>query len=176
MKILKLFFIMLMAFLFQFCKTHEKTLNTVKTVDLEKYAGKWYEIARLPNSFEKGLKCTTANYTLRKNGKITVINTGHLIINPNKTKKSKGKAWIPNKAFPGQLKVSFFWPFAGDYYIIELDSDYQYALIGEPSRKYLWILNRTKVMTDITFNKLLKKAKESGFNVEKIIKIQQDCN
>ena len=157
------------------CKTI-KDLPTVKNVDIEKYSGQWYEIARLPNSFEKGLECVTANYTVKKNGKIEVLNKGYSSENSGEFKTAKGTAWIPNAKYPGRLKVTFFWPFSGNYYIISLDKNYKYALVGDPSRKYLWILSRSRSLESFTYSKLLDIAKNNGFDIKNIIKINQDCN
>ena len=148
----------------------------VSTVDLKRYAGTWYEIARLPNSFERKLKCITANYTLREDGKITVLNKGHYISEPSKVNTATGVAWLPDKNSPAKLKVQFFWPFSGNYWIIDLDKDYKYVLVGDPSFKYLWILCREKKMDDATYQMLLKKAVENGFDIKPLIKVDQDCN
>lgn len=150
--------------------------GVVKEVDLNRYKGKWYEIARLPNWFERKLKCTSATYVLREDGRITVINSGNYIENPLKKSDAKGVAWIPDKNNPAKLKVQFFWPFSGDYWIMDLDKDYRYVLIGEPSFKYLWILAREKNMDDETYNKLLNKAIENGYDVKSIIRVEQNCN
>jgi len=150
-------------------------LPTVASVDLNKYAGTWYEIAKFPNSFEKGLKCITATYSLRPDGKIGVENKGHKESDPGKIKVSNGKAWIPDPAYPARLKVQFFWPFAGNYYIIELDANYQYALVGDPSRNYLWILCRTKQMDTSIYERLTSKAKLLGFDISRIRMTPQDC-
>ena len=152
-----------------------KKLTTVPNVDIMKYSGKWYEIARLPNSFEKGLVCCSAEYGLREDGKISVINTGKQE-DSGKTKSITGKAWIPDKNEPGRLKVQFFWPFAGKYYIFHLDKEnYQYALVGDPSRKYLWMLARTPLIEDSLYRQLLEIALKNDFAVEKVIKVRQDC-
>lgn len=157
------------------CKDSKDELSTVSPVNLEKYAGTWYEIARLPNRFEKGLECVTATYTLRNDGKIEVINKGRKIGDSKRISKIKGTAWVPDKSYPGRLKVRFFWPFSGNYYILELDKDYRYALVGEPSRKYLWVLSKDKNLDSDIFNSLLEKAEKSGFNTARVIKINQDC-
>ena len=152
-----------------------KDLSTVDAVNINKYAGCWYEIARLPNSFEKGLECITATYTVKDNGTIEVLNQGHLSKNISKIKRIKGSAWVPNSTYPGRLKVRFFWPFSGDYYIVSLDKDYQYALVGSPSRKYLWVLSKNKELDHAIYSELLEIANNKGFNVEKIIKVNQTC-
>lgn len=153
-----------------------KDLHTVEKVDIAKYTGVWYEIARLPNRFEKGLECVTATYSLKKNGKIKVLNKGYSIKNKGEFKTAEGTAWIPDPEYPGRLKVRFFWPFSGDYYIIALDQDYKYALVGDPSRKYLWVLSRTRDMDGTVYKELLNIATDNGFDVENIIEINQDCN
>jgi apolipoprotein D and lipocalin family protein len=157
------------------CKGDTIDLPVVREVDIEKYSGTWYEIARLPNSFEKGLKCVTATYRLREDGKIEVINRGHKTEKPGKISKIKGVARVPDKNQPAKLKVTFFWPFSGNYYIIELDKDYRYALVGEPSRKYLWILARDKKLDLEIYESLLKKAEELGFDSKSVIRTDQDC-
>jgi apolipoprotein D and lipocalin family protein len=151
-------------------------ISVVSSVDLNRYKGMWYEIARLPFYFERNLKCTSATYTLRSDGKITVLNKGRSIENPDKESSSEGVAWIPDKNSPAKLKVRFFWPFSGDYWIMHLDKDYRYVLVGEPSYKYLWILARDKKMDDETYKMLLQKAMDSGYDIRQIIKVDQDCN
>ena len=148
----------------------------VSTVDLKKYMGTWYEIARLPNFFERKLKCCTATYSIREDGRITVLNSGFYISDPSKKTSSTGVAWVPDKNSPAKLKVQFFWPFSGDYWIIYLEKDYKYVLVGDPSFDYLWILSREKKMDEATFDMLLKKAVENGFDTKPIIKVEQNCN
>jgi len=152
-----------------------KTLTTVPGVDIKKYAGKWYEIARLPNSFEKGLVCCTAEYGLREDGKISVINTG-VKEESGKVSSVTGKAWVPDPNEPGRLKVQFFWPFAAGYYIFHLDKEnYQYVLVGSPSRKYLWLLARNPEIDDTLYRELVEIARKNEFAVESLIKVRQDC-
>lgn len=154
-----------------------KTLKTVNNVSLDKYMGQWYEIVRLPNGFEKGLICVTAEYSLRPDGKVTVINSGRKESKNNKLKTAKGKAWVPDKNKTGQLKVQFFWPFAGNYYIFHLDEkNYQYALVGDPSRKYFWLLSRTPQIENDLYSSLMEIARDNGFDVKKFYKTPQNCN
>jgi apolipoprotein D and lipocalin family protein len=154
----------------------QKTPSVVSSVDLNRYKGLWYEIARLPNFFERKLKCTSATYTLRDDGRITVLNKGNYLSDPKKSTSSTGVAWIPDKKYPAKLKVQFFWPFSGDYWIMDLDKEYQYVLVGGPSAKYLWILAREKKMDDSTYNMLLQKAVDNGYDVKTIIRVEQDCD
>ena len=153
-----------------------KELPTVNVVDLNRYQGTWYEIARLPNRFEKDLECVTATYTLNTDGTIKVLNQGINLANEMQKETATGKAKVPDTQHPGRLKVSFFGPFYGDYYIIDLDTNYQYALVGDPSRKYLWILSRTTNLEKDTYNSLLTKAEELGFAIEQLHLTRQDCN
>jgi lipocalin len=154
----------------------KKEPSVVSTVDLNRYKGLWYEIARLPNFFERKLKCTSATYTLREDGRITVLNKGHYLTDPKRSTSSKGVAWVPDRNSPAKLKVQFFWPFSGDYWIIFLDEEYRYVLVGDPSLKYLWILCREKKMDDSIYRMLLQKAIDNGYDVKYIIRVEQDCN
>lgn len=151
-------------------------LPTVDKVDLDKYSGRWYEIAKLPNRFEKGLDCVTATYSVKDNGKIKVENRGRLLKDKTRYKDITGTAWVPDDSFPGRIKVRFFWPFAGDYYIIDLGKNYEYALVGSPSRNYLWILSRTPVMDKEQFDQLLEVAQKNGFDSSAVEPINQECD
>lgn len=169
----KLFPLFILLSSFMSCSS-KLALPTIDNVDINQYKGKWYEIARLPNSFEKGLSCVTAEYSIKTNGKIKVVNKGYAI-EKSKWKSSQGTAWVPDNNFPGQLKVSFFWPFAGDYYIIALADDYSYALVGAPDRNYLWVLSRTKTLDVATYEQLIQIAKNQNFDTSNLEKINQTC-
>lgn len=147
--------------------------STVTTLDLQRYLGDWYEIARYDHSFEKGLVGCKANYTLRNDGLIKVLNTGYKGSLNGKYKESEGKARRPNEAKPGQLQVAFFWNFWGDYYVLELDSDYRFVLVGSKTDKYLWILSRTPQMEQQDLDFVLERAKERGYDVTKLIWVEQ---
>ena len=148
--------------------------TTVKELDLNRYLGTWYEIARFPHSFEKNLVGVTATYTLRSDGKIEVLNQGFKFTLNGERSKAVGKAKIPNKLEPGKLKVSFFWIFYADYFVLELDQvNYQYAMIGSSSDKYFWILSRTPQMDPAVYNMLTDKARKRGYNLEKVYKVPQ---
>jgi len=169
-------FIILMTMMFFANASAQKSLKVVPEVDLKRYSGTWYEIARKPFSFESKLKCITATYTLRDDGKITVLNSGQYISDPSRSTSSKGTAVIPDKNVPAKLKVWFFWPFKGNYWILELDDDYKYVLIGEPSLKYLWVLARDKKLEQPVLDRLFKTAVDSGYDISDIIMTEQDCN
>ncbi len=148
-------------------KEEPKTLEVVPHVELERYLGKWYEIAHLPARFQEGCSDTTATYTLSKDGSISVVNECR---RNGKLKKAKGKAKVVDKNSGAKLKVTFFWPFYGDYWIINLGEDYDYAVVGTPNRKYLWILSRTPQMDDNLFSQLIESVKSKGFDVVSLIK------
>ena len=147
-------------------KEEHNTLEVVPHVELEKYLGKWYEIAHLSTRFQKGCTDTTATYTLSEDGNISVLNE---CIRNGKVKLAKGRAKVVDKDSGAKLKVTFFWPFYGDYWIIDLGKDYDYAVVGTPNRKYLWILSRTPQMDDSLFSQLIESVKSKGFDVSKLI-------
>ena len=147
--------------------------TTVKELDLNRYLGTWYEIARFPHSFEKNLVGVTATYSLRDDGKIKVLNQGRKNTLDGELSVAEGKAKIPDKSQPGKLKVSFFWIFYGDYNVLELDENYQYVMLGSSSPKYFWILSRTPRMEPAIYKMLLEKARKRGYNLEKLVKVQQ---
>ena len=147
-------------------------LKVVQSVDLSRYVGRWYEIARLPNGFQK--KCAeavTAKYTTRTDGKIEVVNRCRKASGEFAT--AKGKAKIVDKKTNAKLKVTFFWPFYGDYWILDLGPNYEYAVVGEPGRKYLWILSRSPQMDEALYQQLLQKMAAQGFNTELMIRTSQ---
>ena len=146
------------------------SLEVVPHVELEKYLGKWYEIAHLPAKFQEGCNETTATYTLSKDGNISVLNQA---TKNGKIKQAKGKAKVVDKNTNAKLKVTFFWPFYGDYWIIKLGNNYDYSVVGTPNRKYLWILSRTPQMNDNLYSQIIEYVKSKGFEVNKLIKTLQ---
>ena len=148
----------------------------VKPVDhfnLDRYLGKWYEIARLDHSFERGLSKVSASYSLRDDGGIRVINRGY-DAKKQKWKDAEGKAYFVNGADQGFLKVSFFGPIYGAYIVVEFDHEnYQYSLVSGPDRSYLWILSRTPQMDPVTLKRLVEKAAALGFDTGKLIFVEQ---
>ncbi len=165
---MKLLMIALLSLSSQFMSAAEKPLETVSRVDLDRYVGKWYEIAAFPQSFEKNCTGSTADYSLLPGGKIRVVNTCHLKSLEGKIKVAKGVAYVVDRDTNAKLKVTFFWPFYGDYWILDLDADYEYAMVGAPDREYLWFLSRTPVVSSTTFGHLLEKARDLGFDVSKL--------
>lgn len=149
----------------------QSQLQTVAKVDLQRYLGKWYEIARIPNWFEK--KCdrdVVAEYTL-SNGSISVTNT---CVKPNgKIACSRGRAKVVDTVTNAKLKVTFFWPFYGNYWIIGLDPEYRWAIVGEPTRKYLWILSRTPSLSRETMQALVQAVNDCGYQASELIYTHQ---
>ena len=148
-------------------KKEYDTLEVVPHVDLKKYLGKWYEIARLPARFEEGCSDISATYSLSGDGSISVLNECK---RNGKVKRAKGKAKVVDKSTGAKLKVTFFWPFYGDYWIINLGNNYDYAVVGTPNRKYLWILSRAPQIDDKLFSQLIELVKSKGFDVKNLIR------
>lgn len=154
-------------------------VTTVPSVDLKRYAGKWYEVAKLPNKFQK--QCvgnTTAEYVLKPDGNVEVIN--RCLKKNGQYTDAKGKAKIVDKQSNAKLEVRFapaalsFIPQAwGDYWIIDLAPNYQYAVVGNPNRKFLWILSRSPEMNDTTYQGILRKIEKMGYDPNKLVKTPQ---
>lgn len=161
---LQLFFL----FLISFFMTKAQILQTVSVVDLNKYAGKWYEIASFPQRFQKGCHCTTAEYTLSSKGYVIVENKCNKDSIYGKQMSIRGKAFVEKNSGNAKLKVQFFWPFKAKYWIIDLANDYSYAVVSHPNKKYLWILSRTPQMNDEIYNQILLRLKEMGFDLSKL--------
>ena len=158
------------------CKAQKPMIDNtvVKDLDIQQYLGTWYEIARYDHGFERGLVGVTATYSLRRDGKIKVVNSGYRDSLDGKFSQAVGKAKIPDPLNePAKLKVSFFLFFYGDYFVMELDEEYQWAIVGSTTDKYLWILSRTPVMKQEIYNQLLDKLQERGYDVSRLIKVKQ---
>lgn len=175
---IRLLLLLSLFFTFSCTNTNSQMLDktTVKELDLNRYLGTWYEIARFPHSFEKNMVGVTATYSLRDDGKIRVLNQGYKNTLNGELSVAEGKAKIPDPSEPGKLKVSFFWIFYGDYNVLELDENYQYVMIGSSSDKYFWILSRTPQMSPETYEMLLEKARKRGYNLDKLVKVPQKEN
>jgi len=157
--------VLVSLFFFAFTTTSmAQTLQTVPYVDLNKYAGKWYEIATYPQRFQKGCHCTTAEYTVTDKGYVIVENRCNKDSINGKESYIKGKAFVVENSGNAKLKVQFFWPFKGKYWIIDLADDYSYAVVGHPSRKYLWILSRTPTMDDALYESILVHLETMGYD------------
>ncbi len=143
-------------------------VQTVPNVDLNKYSGKWFEIASYPQRFQKGCNCTTAEYTLSDKGYVIVENRCNKDSVNGKQAYIKGKAFVEKNSGNAKLKVQFFWPFTGKYWIIDLADDYSYAVVSHPNKKYLWILSRTPKMDDLVYQQIISRLKAKGFDLTKL--------
>ncbi len=143
-------------------------LKTVNFVDLNKYLGKWYEIAAFPQRFERNCFCSTAEYSLSDKGYIIVENRCNKGSCSGKESYIKGKAFIEKNSGNSKLKVQFFWPFKAKYWIIDLAEDYSYAVVSHPNRKYLWILCRNPTMDPKVYAEILERLKLNGFDLSKL--------
>ena len=166
----------LIAFLLISTASHSDLpeLEVVDSVDLDRYLGKWYEIASYPAWFQKGCVASTAEYTKLPDGKIRVVNRCHKNRLDGPVKESVGKAEVVDDQTNAKLKVWFFWPFKGDYWIIDLDDDYQWAVVGEPKRKYLWILSRRPVIDKMLYQDILTRLAAKGYDHSKLRQTAQE--
>jgi len=155
-------------------------LQVVESVDAESYMGLWYSIASIPTKFERQcVQGTTAEYTLLENGKIQVVNTCYN--EEGNVDVALGQAWIPDSSESSKLKVSFVrflwrWWFAADYWVIDLAPDYAYAVVGEPSRKYGWILSRTPTLADDVFAGIVSRLESQGYDFGDFRMMDQTIN
>ena len=134
-------------------------LQTVPHVDLTRYMGTWYDVASFPQRFQKGCTGTVATYTLRADGTVEVLNRCARNSLDGKVTVARGRARIVDRKSNARLKVTFFWPFWGDYWIIDLGKDYEYAVVGHPNRNYLWVLSRTPTMAPEVYEGILERLK-----------------
>ena len=152
------------------CVSGPKVDNApVAALDLNRYLGEWYEIARFDHSFERGIEQAKANYTLNEDGTIKVMNSG---IKDGKPKTAIGKGKRTDT--PALLRVSFFGPFYADYRVMKIDTDYTYALVGSGGADYLWMLSRTPKLADDAKSELIAEAKRRGYDTEKLIWVKQE--
>jgi len=162
----------LLALLLAGCVSMPENIKPVDNFQGARYLGKWYEIARLDHSFERGLTDVTADYSLQDDGGIKVVNRG-FSAKENKWKEAQGKAYFVNRSDQGFLKVSFFGPFYGSYIVFELDQEkYSYALVCGPDRSYLWLLARSPKINEDLKKRLISKAAALGFDTGKLIYVQ----
>lgn len=151
------------------CTGVPEKVTPVSGFELDRYLGKWYEIARLDHSFERGLSHISANYSLRDDGGVRVVNQG-FNTEEGTWRQAEGKAYFVESADQGYLKVSFFGPFYGSYIVFELDQEnYQYAFISGPDTDYLWLLSRTPDVSEALKQRFIAEAEKRGFDTSKLI-------
>ena len=173
-------FSLLLIFVLSNCSTQKKMIDNkaVQNLEIDKFLGSWYEIARFDHRFERDLVGVKANYSIMENGKIKVVNSGYKGGFDGEFKNIEGKAKIPDPVNkPGNLKVSFFWIFYSDYLVIEIDEiNYEWAVIGSSSPNYLWILSRTPEMNPKIYKSLLEKIAKRSYDVKKLKLVPQKSN
>lgn len=169
--------ILALALIFNACSVmKESPPQTVNSVDLTHYSGLWYEIAAYPTRFEEGCHCITAEYTLSESGKYVVVKNRCRKGSAKGAESSiRGKAFVVKESGNTKLKVQFFWPFRAPYWVVGLAEDYSWALVSGPSRDYLWVLSRTPVMNQETYNGIIRMLKEKGFDTTKLRMCDQSC-
>jgi apolipoprotein D and lipocalin family protein len=145
----------------------------VERVDLGRYTGTWFEISAIPQRFQKGCVATSATYTLRPDGQIDVLNRCRKEKLDGPEKSARGKAWVVDPRTNAKLKVSFFWPFRGDYWIIDLDPEYRFAVVGHPDRTYCWILARERHMDEATYEGILERLRGQGYDTGRLVRTLQ---
>ncbi|MBT3254777.1 MAG: lipocalin [Candidatus Marinimicrobia bacterium] len=163
---------LLMPFLFGGCLDVPEGITPIENFELEKYLGKWYEIARLDHSFERGLQQVTAEYAMRQDGGVSVTNRGYST-KQSEWKDAQGKAFFVDQPETGHLKVSFFGPFYGSYVIFELGDNYEYAFVSGSNTKYLWFLSKTPTVSQELKDHFLEKVNTLGFDKESLIFVDQ---
>lgn len=169
---MRAYVILLLCLCLSGCLGVPEGVKPVDGFELKKYLGKWYEIARLDHSFERGLSKVTANYSLREDGGVRVINRG-FSNEKNKWKEAEGKAYFVGEQDQGYLKVSFFGPFYGSYVVFELDKqNYQHAFIAGPDTSYLWFLSRTPTVSEELYAEFIERARQLGFATENVIRVE----
>src|SRR4051794_36940137 len=149
-------------------RLHLPALETVPHVELARYLGTWHEIASFPQSFQRGCTATTATYSLRRDGQIDVVNRCRLGSLAGKEKVAEGRARQPDPRDSARLEVSFFRPFWGDYWVIDLAPDYRFAVVGHPGRDYLWILSRAPVIDAETYAGIVQRLEAQGYEVGRL--------
>ena len=165
----KVTFLLALCALLAACLGMPEGVSPVSGFELQRYLGKWYEIARLDHSFERGLTRVTAEYSLREDGGVSVVNRG-FSAPENEWKQAEGKAYFVRDASTGYLKVSFFGPFYGSYVVFELDHEnYRYAFVSGPTRGYLWLLSRDPQLDPAIVERFTREAERLGFDTEELI-------
>ena len=161
-----------LIFLLSACVRQPEGITPVANFELDRYLGTWYEIARLDHSFERGLEQVTAEYSMREDGGVRVINRGYST-EDQEWNEAEGKAYFVNEADQGFLKVSFFGPFYGSYIVFEMDQDnYQHAFVAGPDKSYLWFLSRTPEVSKELKEHFINKASVLGFNTKELIFVE----
>ena len=155
------------------CQSGPAPLAVAEEVDLERYLGRWYEISSYPQRFQKGCVATTATYSRREDGRIRVVNECRDGTFDGEPREIEGVAWLADPGESAKLKVRFFWPFWGAYWIVDVGPGYEYAVVGHPSRDYLWILSRTPELPIETYGGILERVEAQGYDLTRLRRTPQ---
>lgn len=156
------------------CQSGPASLDLVERVDLDRYLGRWYEIASIPQYFQRGCVATQALYSLREDGRIRVENECRVDSLDGEVRRAEGVAWVePGDDSNARLRVGFFWPFWGRYWVIDLDPGYRWVVVGHPSREYLWILSRTPVLDESVYDAILDRLEAQGYDPALLVRTLQ---
>jgi apolipoprotein D and lipocalin family protein len=151
-------------------------LKTVPSVEVSRYLGTWYEISSFPQRFQRGCHATTATYSLLDDGEIEVVNRCNKDALDGPEEIARGRARVVDKTTNAKLEVSFFRPFWGDYWIVDLGANYEFAVVGHPEREYLWILSRTPSMEESVYQEILARLTEQGYETNRLVLTKQRLN
>lgn len=157
------------------CSAQNNAPTSVGSVDLGRYAGLWYDVASFPVRFQRGCHCTTAEYTLMTEGYVKVVNKCRKGGFDQRESGITGKAFVVKGSNNTKLKVRFFWPFKGDYWIVRLDSDYMWAVVSSPRKDYLWLLSRTPVIQEALYDSIVSSLHAEGYDTAKLQRTPQPC-
>jgi len=174
MKIIQFFYLAILLTIVS-C-TVKSGIKDDELVNYKLYQGKWYEIARLPNSFEDGLICITMTYTYKDDGIMTVISSAKSKSNPADIKSLSAKAWIPDENEPQKIKMQIMWPVTFDFILIHIDEEKGYSIIGSPHKQKLWILSRQPMINENDMSALKTILEKNQYNVEKLVYVDQICD
>ncbi|MCL2154213.1 MAG: lipocalin family protein [Leptospirales bacterium] len=174
MKIIQYFYFILLISIIS-CSV-KSGIRSDESINYELYQGKWYEIARLPNSFEEGLICITMTYAYEDDGIMTLTSSGKNKNDPNDTKSFTAKAWIPDENEPQKIKIQFVWPITFDCTLIHIDEAKGYAIIGSPNKKQLWVLSRQPMINENDIYELKSIAEKNQYNTDKFVYVDQICD
>jgi apolipoprotein D and lipocalin family protein len=170
----KTFLCLLLIVISTGCRAPRAPMQVVDEIDIDRYVGRWYEIASFPQRFQEGCVATTAEYIRGNDDRIRVVNECRDGEFDGELRRVEGVAWLTDpEDSRAKLKVQFFWPFIGDYWVIELDPEYQYAVVGHPSRDYLWILSRTRTLDAELYDTLLARIESRGYDLDRLSRTPQ---
>jgi apolipoprotein D and lipocalin family protein len=174
---MRVFMVIAIAGLIVFgCRAQDDSPTAVGSLDLQQYAGLWYDVASFPQRFQKDCHCTTAEYTLMPKGYVKVVNKCRKGGFNKRISGITGKAFAVKGSNNTKLKVQFFWPFRGDYWVVKLDTDYKWAVVSSPGKEYLWLLSRKPVIDESLYDTIINSLKNEGYDTARLKRTPQPCD